>query len=102
MKTWKPLAMVSIGAALFASVAGCNRLRGGGATPSTEDEKTLYTLGMLLGRNLGNFNLTADELDMVKSGLTARSKLSDRHATLSIMLIKWEWCIAISSPATSF
>jgi FKBP-type peptidyl-prolyl cis-trans isomerase FkpA len=70
MKTWKPLAMVSIGAALFASVAGCNRLRGGGATPSTEDEKTLYTLGMLLGRNLGNFNLTADELDMVKSGLT--------------------------------
>ena len=70
MKTWKTMAMVSIGAAVLASTAGCNRLRGGGASPSTEDEKTLYTLGMLLGRNLGNFNLTADELDMVKSGLT--------------------------------
>ncbi len=44
--------------------------RGGGATPSSEDEKTLYTLGMLLGRNLGTFNLTAAELELVKSGLT--------------------------------
>src|SRR5262249_50668403 len=70
MKTWKTLAMVSIGAALLAPLSGCNRLRGGGASPTTEDEKTLYTLGMLLGRNLGNFNLTADELEMVKSGLS--------------------------------
>ena len=54
------------------SAAGCKRLGGGGsnATPTTEDEKTLYTLGLLLGRNLGTFHLTADELDLVKSGLT--------------------------------
>ncbi len=56
----------------FVAVAGCNRLRGGGsnATPTTEDEKTLYTLGMLLGRNLGTFNLTAGELEFVKAGLS--------------------------------
>ncbi len=53
------------------SAAGCKRFGGGSnATPTTEDEKTLYTLGLLLGRNLGTFNLTSSELDLVKSGLT--------------------------------
>ncbi|HSS37340.1 MAG TPA: FKBP-type peptidyl-prolyl cis-trans isomerase, partial [Polyangia bacterium] len=53
------------------SAAGCKKLRGGGGgTPTTEDEKTFYTLGMLLGRNLGTFNMNADELEMVKSGLS--------------------------------
>jgi FKBP-type peptidyl-prolyl cis-trans isomerase FkpA len=72
MKTWKSLATASIAVAVVGSLAmsGCKRLTGGGATPSSEDDKTLYTLGMLLGRNLGTFNLTADELEMVKSGLT--------------------------------
>jgi FKBP-type peptidyl-prolyl cis-trans isomerase FkpA len=72
MKTWKNLAMASIAVAVVGSLAmsGCKRLTGGGATPSTEDEKTLYTLGMLLGRNLGTFNLTAAELELVKSGLS--------------------------------
>jgi FKBP-type peptidyl-prolyl cis-trans isomerase FkpA len=72
MKTWKSLATASIAVAVVGSLAmsGCKRLTGGGGTPSSEDDKTLYTLGMLLGRNLGTFNLTADELEMVKSGLT--------------------------------
>ncbi len=54
------------------SAAGCKKLRGGGSggTPTTEDEKTFYTLGMLLGRNLGTFNMNAAELEMVKSGLS--------------------------------
>lgn len=53
------------------TAAGCKRLGGGGsANPTTEDEKTLYTLGMLLGRNLGTFHLTADELELVKAGLS--------------------------------
>jgi FKBP-type peptidyl-prolyl cis-trans isomerase len=52
------------------SATGCKRLGGGGPTPSTEDEKTLYTLGMLLGRNLSSFNLTDKELDLVKAGLS--------------------------------
>jgi FKBP-type peptidyl-prolyl cis-trans isomerase FkpA len=53
------------------SAAGCKRFGGGSnATPTTEDEKTLYTLGMLLGRNIGTFNLTPAELDLVKTGMT--------------------------------
>jgi len=35
----------------------------------TEDEKTLYALGLLLGRNLSSFNLTAGELDTVSKGV---------------------------------
>ena len=41
------------------------------ASPSamTEDEKTLYALGLMLGRNLTSFNLTAAELDTVSKGV---------------------------------
>jgi len=67
MKTWK---RVLIGAMVLGSAVGCRRLIGGSPTAKTEDEKTLYTLGMLLGRNLGTFNLTADELELVKAGLS--------------------------------
>jgi FKBP-type peptidyl-prolyl cis-trans isomerase FkpA len=54
---------------IVAGAAGCGRLRGGGA-PKAEDEKTLYALGMIIGRNLTDFNLTARELDVVKAGMT--------------------------------
>ena len=42
------------------------------ATPKldTDDQKTLYALGMLLGRNIKPFALNADELALVKAGLT--------------------------------
>jgi len=36
----------------------------------TEDEKTLYALGAMVGRNLPNFNLTAAELETVKQGMS--------------------------------
>jgi FKBP-type peptidyl-prolyl cis-trans isomerase FkpA len=70
MKNWKTLAVASVAVLTAMSMTGCKRFGGGGKTPSTEDEKTLYTLGMLLGRNLGTFNLTPDELEFVKSGLS--------------------------------
>jgi FKBP-type peptidyl-prolyl cis-trans isomerase FkpA len=70
MKNWKSLAVACVVMLTAMSTTGCSRLRGGGKAPSTEDEKTLYTLGMLLGRNLGTFNLTPDELEFVKSGLS--------------------------------
>jgi FKBP-type peptidyl-prolyl cis-trans isomerase FkpA len=71
MKTWTIKAAGIACAIALLSAAGCKRFGGGGggASPSTEDEKTLYTLGMLLGRNLGTFNLTADEVEFVKAGL---------------------------------
>jgi FKBP-type peptidyl-prolyl cis-trans isomerase FkpA/FKBP-type peptidyl-prolyl cis-trans isomerase FklB len=36
----------------------------------TEEQKTLYALGLALSRNLAVFNLTEAELDLVKVGLT--------------------------------
>jgi FKBP-type peptidyl-prolyl cis-trans isomerase FkpA len=47
--------------------AGCGRF---GSTPKTDDEKTLYALGMIIGRNLADFNLTDRELNIVKAGMT--------------------------------
>ncbi len=38
--------------------------------PKTEDEKTLYALGLFLSRNIAPFNLTTTELEIVKSGLS--------------------------------
>jgi FKBP-type peptidyl-prolyl cis-trans isomerase FkpA len=38
--------------------------------PMTEDQKTLYALGVAAGQGLTVFNLTEAELEMVKAGLT--------------------------------
>lgn len=40
-----------------------------GAEPKTEDEKTLYALGLALSRNIGSFNLNKAELEMVETGI---------------------------------
>jgi len=39
------------------------------AKPATEDDKTLYSLGVLISKNLDVFALTPKELAMVQSGL---------------------------------
>jgi len=58
-----------IGATLvLGAVVGCGRFGGGGA-PKTEDDKTLYALGMIIGRNLADFNLNERELNVVASGM---------------------------------
>ena len=36
----------------------------------TEEQKTLYTLGLLISRNLGTFNLSEAELALVQAGVT--------------------------------
>ena len=54
--------------ALF--VLGAGAVRAAGPEPKTDDEKTLYALGLALGRNLAPFSLTEPELDLVKAGLT--------------------------------
>jgi len=38
--------------------------------PATEEQKTLYAVGLIVARQLGVFNLTPGELDWVKAGLT--------------------------------
>jgi len=60
--------------ALFAVVAlaGCQGGGGGGSggpTPQTEEQKTLYALGLSLGRALSAFSLSEDELRYVQRGI---------------------------------
>jgi FKBP-type peptidyl-prolyl cis-trans isomerase FkpA len=40
------------------------------AQPQTEDQKTLYALGVLLTKQLSVFNLSADEYEYVQQGIT--------------------------------
>jgi FKBP-type peptidyl-prolyl cis-trans isomerase FkpA len=64
--------------ALMLAVAGCQQQGGGGggggaaATPQTDDQKTFYALGLTLGRQIQVFDMTPEELEYVKAGLTAQ------------------------------
>lgn len=40
------------------------------AAPTSEDDKTFYALGALLGKNVSIFSLSSTELEMVKQGFT--------------------------------
>jgi FKBP-type peptidyl-prolyl cis-trans isomerase FkpA len=67
--------------AVMLLVVGCQQQGGGGgggggggvgANPQTEDQKTLYALGLSIGRSVSVFNLTAEELEYVKAGITVQ------------------------------
>jgi len=51
-------------------VAGVSAAAAAGPEPKTEDQKTLYAIGLVLSRNLAPFNLTEAELEYVKAGLS--------------------------------
>lgn len=40
------------------------------ADPTTDEQKTLYALGLAMSQSLGSFGLSESELEMVKDGLT--------------------------------
>ena len=42
----------------------------GAADPSTDDQKTMYALGMIISQSLAPFALSESELDFVRAGLT--------------------------------
>ena len=70
MTNLKRGALVAIVGFLTAGpLAGCNRLSGSSASPKTEEQKKLYAIGLVLGRNVGVFNLTPEELPYVEAGL---------------------------------
>ena len=56
------------------SVIGCSQKAGSSSSApvklETEDQKTLYALGLLVGNNVKTFALKPEELDIVKAGIT--------------------------------
>ena len=58
----------------LSSMVACAQTSGQNASAppklENDDQKTLYALGLLLGRNIKPFGLKADELAIVKAGLT--------------------------------
>src|SRR2546429_7130946 len=57
----------------FCSMIACAQTTGTGASApklETENQKTLYALGLLLGRNIKPFALKPEELEIVKKGLS--------------------------------
>src|SRR5437899_8047814 len=58
----------------FCSMIACAQTSGPEASASpkldTEDQKTLYALGLLLGKNIKPFALKPEELEIVKKGLS--------------------------------
>src|SRR2546427_11728542 len=58
----------------FCSMIACAKTSGPDASASpkldTEDQKALYALGILLGRNIKPFALKPEELAIVRAGLT--------------------------------
>ena len=55
--------------AMLALVAAVGAARAGGPELKTEEQKTLYALGLLLAQNLATFALSPADLEVVKSGL---------------------------------
>jgi FKBP-type peptidyl-prolyl cis-trans isomerase FkpA/FKBP-type peptidyl-prolyl cis-trans isomerase FklB len=54
------LGLLSIGMGMLATAA----------EPTTDDQKTLYALGLAISQSLGAFTLNESELEMVKTGIT--------------------------------
>jgi len=51
-------------------IVAAARLGAAGPEPKTDDEKTLYALGLALARNVGSFNLSESELALVQAGFS--------------------------------
>lgn len=50
--------------------------------PKTDDEKTLYVMGIVMGRNLSGLELSAADLEMLKAGMTDEALGRTRKASL--------------------
>ena len=70
----KKLAQIVTLSFCFCSMVACAQIRGQDTSTApkldNDDQKTLYALGLLLGRNIKPFALKPEELAIVKAGLT--------------------------------
>ena len=51
-------------------LSGTSTGTAGAADPSTDDQKTMYALGLIISQSLAPFALTESELDFVRAGMT--------------------------------
>ena len=82
-------AVTALVLALF--LAGCQKDAGATAPaaaapaavePKTDDEKILYAMGLVMGRNLTGLDLSAADLEMLKNGLTDEALNKPKKVTL--------------------
>ena len=61
-----------LGLALLAALAAvsCAKTQASGPELKTDDQKTLYALGLVVSENLGQFNLSEPDLEIIKAGLS--------------------------------
>jgi len=62
-------ALTTLLASTLFLTAGCMRAKAA-PEPKTEEQKTIYALGLMMGRNVGVFNLSPEELELMKAGLS--------------------------------
>ena len=77
--SWRTAAFVSLPAVLLLTACQgqpgatapppASAVPSAAAGPQTEDEKTMYALGAILGKNVAGFKLTPAEIERVKEGL---------------------------------
>lgn len=79
-KSTHTLAIVALSSLALLGSTGCRRFKGRGghggraavsstAAPTTDEDRTLYALGLMLGQRVGDFHLTPRELGLVQRGL---------------------------------
>jgi FKBP-type peptidyl-prolyl cis-trans isomerase FkpA/FKBP-type peptidyl-prolyl cis-trans isomerase FklB len=80
-----PSLAVALSLALVASAAigGCARNRAASPELKTDDQKTLYALGLIVSENLASFNLSESDLEYVKAGLTDGALKRERKVDLA-------------------
>ena len=69
-------------AAMLVALALTPAVRAADVKLETEDQKTLYALGLALSRNLATFNLTQDELATVEAGMSDGLFAKDKKVEL--------------------
>lgn len=80
--------LISLAAA--AQLVACTQAGQQSSTPKTDEEKALYSMGVMLSENLLTFDLTDQELAMVRAGLTdgAQDKSTLKPADIEALIPK--------------
>ena len=78
----KRFAAAALPLALLAACSGGAGKSTSGAAPQTDEQKTLYALGRAMGRSVGVFDLSAEELEFVKQGLADQAQNKPSEITL--------------------